>query len=154
MYVYRHATRHFTRERSEQVTHLQFKFTEHFSCIIMKIHCHCLHPSVICVSRIVYVTFVNLQKHHDAYHAALCCACKGIFDLGYHLSFVFPGGEVLNRVFIRKDSAPRLNLLPFCIPVLTEKSPLSPTFYSQMKRFDIPSLELSVPLYCRKFLVF
>ena len=153
MYLYRHATWHFTREQSEQVTHLQFEFTEHFSCIIMKIHCHCLHPSVICVSRIVYVTFVNLQKHHDAYHAALCCACKGIFDLGYHLSFVFPGGEVRNRVLYGKAPL-RGPTFYLYIPFLIEKSPLSHTFYWQMKPFYTPSLELSIPLYCRKFIVF
>lgn len=32
------------------------------SCIIMETHGYCFHPSIVCVTRIIYISFVNLRR--------------------------------------------------------------------------------------------
>ena len=51
------------------------------------------------------------------------------------------GGRVLNS-FIRGGSAPRSKPLPFYIPFLTEKVPLSYTFHRKWHPFHIPAERL------------
>ena len=82
---------------------------------------------------------------------------QGNFRFG--LSFVFHGkggGGGTQKSFIYGKALPRGPTFYSFIyqKSQTEKLPLSHTFYWQMKRFDIPSLELSIPLNFHKFIVF
>ena len=51
----------------------------------------------------------------------------------------FPGGGGTQQSFIRGGSAPRLKPLPFCIPFLVEKVPLSYTLHRKLYLFHIPT---------------
>ena len=64
-----------------------------------------------------------------------------------------PGGGDNQGSFIQEGSAPRSNPLPFYIPFLIEKVPLSYTFYWQMYLFHNASLELCIPFNCCKCIV-
>ena len=52
------------------------------------------------------------------------------------------GGRGTQQSFIREGSAPRSKPLPFYIPFLTEKVPLSYTFHRKWYPFDIPTEQL------------
>ena len=62
---------------------------------------------------------------------ALALCVYNCVSLGFmlHLSFARGGGGVTQQSFIREGSSPRSNPLPFYIPFLTEKVPLSYTFH-------------------------
>ena len=56
--------------------------------------------------------------------------------------------------FIQEGSNPRSDPLPFYTKFLTERLPLSYTFYWKMVPFHRPSLDLCIPFNCCKCAVF
>ena len=97
----------------------------------------------------------NLCKPAKAswYLSRVMLCMQGNFRFGISPFVCLPRGEVLNRVLYGR-LCPEAQPFTLYIPFLIEKSSLSHTFYWQMKLFDMPSLELSIPLNCRKFIVF
>lgn len=43
-------------------TYLKMNAVQNESCIIMETHGYCFHPSIVCVTRIIHISFVNLRR--------------------------------------------------------------------------------------------
>lgn len=43
--------------------YLKFDVTQHFSLVVMEMHCRCFQPSVICIFYVIDVSSVDLQFH-------------------------------------------------------------------------------------------
>ena len=76
-----------------------------------------------------------------------CVTCSfnqywAIANIGQYCQYWLGGGGGTQQSFIRGGSGPRSKPLPFCIPFLIEKVPLSYTFHRKLYPFSIPTERL------------